>query len=58
MPRNRPQVINSPISAEMPISHAPRNRMLRWLATMNGSMLRLGCARVSTPIRRRASAGS
>ncbi|MCW0450530.1 hypothetical protein NB706_003364 [Xanthomonas sacchari] len=58
MPRSRPQVIRIPISAEMPISQAPRSRMLRWLATMNGSMLRLGWDRVSTPISRCGSAGS
>ena len=58
MPRISHHVITTPIRAEMPISHAPRNRMLRWLATMKGSMLRFGCDSVSTPISVERSAGS
>ncbi len=58
MPRTSHHVISTPISAEMPISQAPRSRMLRWLATMKGSMLRLGCDSVSTPSSVRRSPGS
>ncbi len=58
MPCTSHQVASRPMSAEIATSQAPRRRMLRWLATMIGSMLRLGCETVSTPIRVRPSAGS
>ncbi|SBV51139.1 hypothetical protein XBLMG947_1923 [Xanthomonas bromi] len=50
MPRINHHVIKMPINAEMPINQAPRCRILRWLAWMKGSMLRLGWATVRTPI--------